>query len=59
MSINPTGSRQGTAKVQKLSERSKSGARAEQGRRRRPPENKMKSKRPFLMTECNRMQSYS
>lgn len=59
MSNNRTGLRQGTAKVQKSSERCKSGAGAEQERRRHPPENKMKLKRPFLMTKCNRMQSYS
>lgn len=44
MSIDPAGFRQGTAKVQKISERSKSGARAERERRRYPPENKMKLK---------------
>ena len=44
MSINPTGFRQGTAKVQKLSERSKSGARTERERTGSPFENKMKLK---------------
>lgn len=44
MSITRTGFRQGTAKVQKLSERSKSGARAEQERTGSLFENKMKLK---------------
>ena len=47
MSNNPTGFRQGTAKVQKLSERSKSGARAEQERSGSMFEYKMKLKQPF------------
>ena len=44
MSMNLAVFRQGTAKVQKISERSKSGTGAERERRRYPPENKMKPK---------------
>lgn len=59
MSNNPIGFRQGTAKVQKSSERCKSGRRTEQERSGALADDNMKRKPAIRMAKCQRAESPS